>query len=265
PAPPPTPSSSARTALTKIATLLVTVVVAEFHASTPAVINGRVMNEVPADAYFALREAEQIAADTPATGFPTTLGQYVTHRTTYDLPTSLLPGGPVLIAREGDLFARLLLVHRHLVQATADTQVAELLELAFRLHRKHNDLARSLMVNAARPANRPATPTVVSIPTPATAMALSRRPRRSTARPSPTASRTAACPATPPSTRPRTPLTGWCPTSARPSPPARRTRTAAATAPGSCTTPTPDPHRPGWARRKPRPRPTPPARARRTP
>ncbi|WP_411147441.1 hypothetical protein [Streptomyces sp. A30] len=147
--PAPIPNAEGRAALMKIADLLDAAADA-FRSSTPAVIDSITMNEIPADAWFALADAEDIAINTPAAGFPVTLGQYVTRRQNIDLPPSLLPGGPVLIAKESDLFARLLAIHGHL-----------------RLTLPARDMTD-------RPANRPAVPAAVEIPTPGTTMALRR-------------------------------------------------------------------------------------------
>ncbi|MGY5009923.1 hypothetical protein ACWCY6_17840 [Streptomyces sp. 900105755] len=173
--PAPIPNAEGRAALMKIADLLDAAADA-FRSSTPAVIDGITMNEIPADAWFALTDAENIAANTPAAGFPVTLGQYVTRRQNIDLPPSLLPGGPVLIAKEGDLFARLLALHGHHLTATTTTEesTAAALEAAFTLHWKHARLAESEALKTDRPANRPAVPAAVEIPTPGTTMALRR-------------------------------------------------------------------------------------------
>ncbi|MFF7169732.1 hypothetical protein [Streptomyces pseudovenezuelae] len=171
--PAPIPNAEGRAALMKIADLLDAAADA-FRSSTPAVIDGITMNEIPADAWFALADAEDIAVNTPAAGFPVTLGQYVTRRQDIDLPPSLLPGGLVLIAKEGDLFARLLALHGHLTVTTTEESTAAALEAAFALHWKHARLAESEAVMTDRPANRPAVPAAVEIPTPGTPMALSR-------------------------------------------------------------------------------------------
>ncbi|CAL9326724.1 hypothetical protein [Streptomyces sp. SudanB91_2054] len=171
--PAPIPNADGRAALLQIAALLDAAADA-FRASTPAVINGVTMDEIPADAWFALADAEKIAANTPAAGFPVTLGQYVTRRKSIDLPPSLLPGGPVLIAKEGDLFARLLALHARLGANGTDAVTTAALESAFALHWSHAKLAGSEAVAAARPANRPAVPAAVEIAAPATPMALRR-------------------------------------------------------------------------------------------
>ncbi|PNG16081.1 hypothetical protein, partial [Streptomyces cahuitamycinicus] len=147
--PAPIPNAEGRAALTKIADLL-DVAADAFRSSTPAVIDGITMNEIPADAYFALANAENIAADTPAAGFPATLSQYVTRRENIDLPPSLLPGGPVLIAKEGDLFARLLALHGHYLTAVTATEesTANALEAAFTLHWTHAQLAEAVAADA---------------------------------------------------------------------------------------------------------------------
>ncbi|MFJ1742455.1 hypothetical protein ACIOG4_27750 [Streptomyces microflavus] len=167
------PDADTRSTLTKIAALLDDAATG-FRTSTPAVINGVIMNEIPGEAWIALTEAESIAADSPASGFPATLGQYVTRRTGFDLPPPLSPSGKVVIAEEMRLVVHLRRIHTRLVAAEPDTAVADLLEEAFRLHDKHADLARSLAAAAARPDLQSGAPTVVEIRTPATTAQLRR-------------------------------------------------------------------------------------------
>ncbi len=136
-----------------------------------------ITNTMGWDASHALRTADEIAAAHPAIGFPPRFTQYVTapvFGNDVDLPPSLLPGGPVLIAREGDLFARLLTLHGHLRLMPPARDTTVLLEGAFTLHWKHALLAASEAVMTDRPCNRPAVPSAVEIATPGTTMALRR-------------------------------------------------------------------------------------------
>lgn len=175
--PAPIPNAAGRTALTEIAALLDTAALA-LETQEPDTWDGIVItNTIDWDAMYALHNADDIAADNPATGFPPRFSQYVTapvFGTGPELPASLLPGGPVLIAQEGDLFARLLAVHAELKAAPVDEDVTTRLEAAFRLLWKHAQLADSIAVDVARTGNRPATPAVVEIPAPDTATALRR-------------------------------------------------------------------------------------------
>lgn len=167
------PDSGSRSALTKIAALL-DAAVTSFRTSTPAVINGVTMNEIPGDAWIALTEAETIAANAPATGFPATLGQYVTRRNGFDLPPPLAPAHRLVVVEEMQLFVRLRRIHTRLVAAELDTEVTDLLEQAFRLHRKHTDLTRSPAAPAVRQGLPSGGPTVVEIRCPATTAQLRR-------------------------------------------------------------------------------------------
>ncbi|WP_108934577.1 hypothetical protein [Streptomyces ardesiacus] len=149
------------------------------EAEEPAVMDGIVIrNTIDSHARYCLDLADEIAAAHPAVGFPPRLSQYVTvpvFGNGIDLPPSLLPGGPVLIAKEGDLFARLLALHALLETASTTEEVTTAaLESAFAFHWKHARLAESEAVAANRPANRPAVPAAVEIATPATPMALRR-------------------------------------------------------------------------------------------
>ncbi|MCX4677665.1 hypothetical protein OG413_20550 [Streptomyces sp. NBC_01433] len=172
--PAPIPTADGRAALLTIADLLDTAADA-FRASTPAVINGNTMNEIPSDAWYALTQAEGIAANTPATGFPATVCQYVTRRLNYDLPPNLRPDNAVAAAREGNLLARIRILNTELTTAVVPETVTSLLENAFRLLWKHALLAEVFAADANRPCNRPAIPAVAKkIRTPDTTMALRR-------------------------------------------------------------------------------------------
>ncbi|MEU2909134.1 hypothetical protein ACFYM3_16320 [Streptomyces massasporeus] len=175
--PAPVPNADGRTALTDIATLLDDAATV-LETDEPGTWDGIVItNALPFDASVVLHAADGIAAANPAIGFPPRFTQYVTAPVLgneVELPLSLLPGGPVLIAREGDLFARLLAIHGHLRLIPPARDTTALLEGAFTLHWKHAHLAASEATMTDRPANRPAVPAAVEIATPGTTMALSR-------------------------------------------------------------------------------------------
>ncbi|MEU0429757.1 hypothetical protein ABZ235_40560 [Streptomyces canus] len=175
--PAPVPNADGRTALTDIANLLDGAAGA-LENDEPGTWDGTVItNTLPFDATIALHAADEIAAAHPAIGFPPRFTQYVTapvYGNEVELPPSLLPSGPVLIAREGDLFARLLVVHGHLRLMPPARDTTALLEGAFALHWKHAQLAASEAAMTDRPANRPAVPVAVEIATPGTTMALRR-------------------------------------------------------------------------------------------
>ncbi|MFI9078731.1 hypothetical protein ACIGW8_20020 [Streptomyces sioyaensis] len=175
--PAPVPNTEGRAALLEIATLLDTAA-HSLETEEPGTWDGIVItNTMDWDASQALRTADEIAATHPTIGFPPRFTQYVTapvFGNNVDLPPSLLPSGPVLIVQEGELFARLLVLHAAINVMTDKGMVALLLENAFRLHWKHAHLAESETVLTDRPANRAAVPAAVEIPTPGTPMALRR-------------------------------------------------------------------------------------------
>ncbi|MFF8789159.1 hypothetical protein [Streptomyces sp. NPDC015125] len=175
--PAPLPNAEGRAALLEIATLLDTAA-HSLETEEPGTWDGIVItNTMDWDASQALRAADEIAATHPAIGFPPRFTQYVTapvFGNNVDLPPSLLPGSPVLIVLEGDLFAKLLVLHAAIGTMTGKDIVALLLENAFRLHWKHAHLAELQAVPTDRPANRPAVPAAVEIPTPGTPTALRR-------------------------------------------------------------------------------------------
>ncbi|MFC9280905.1 hypothetical protein [Streptomyces collinus] len=170
-------ADTGRAALLEIAALLDTAA-HSLETEEPDAWDGiTVTNTIDWDASHALRTADEIAADNPAIGFPPRFTQYVTvpvFGNAIELPPSLLPGGPVLIAQEGDLFARLLALHGHYLavrnaQENRDV-IADALEAAFTLHAKHARLAETVAVDAARPCNQPAAePAHTSEPAPAPA------------------------------------------------------------------------------------------------
>ncbi|WP_331718693.1 hypothetical protein [Streptomyces sp. NBC_00212] len=96
---------------------------------------------IPTDADLALAAAEVVAIQTPGTGFPAQLAQYVTHAVT---------GRPLVVGREGDdltaddarLVAALEALHGHLTAAATEEAAQALLEAVFALHDKRADLAQ---------------------------------------------------------------------------------------------------------------------------
>ncbi|MGW2496192.1 hypothetical protein ACWCV2_17040 [Streptomyces pseudogriseolus] len=158
--PAPVLTTEGRDALHQIAALLDAAALV-LETEEPDVIDGiTITNVLPFDAWEPLHKATNLAADNPAIGFPPNFTQYVTapvFRDPVDLPPSLLPGGPVLIAKEGDLFARLHAVHAHLHHTllTRDGVTVGYLKAAFALHWKHARLAASVAADAARPCNQP--------------------------------------------------------------------------------------------------------------
>ncbi|MFF4543688.1 hypothetical protein ACFY1J_05485 [Streptomyces sp. NPDC001406] len=151
-----------RAALTQIAELLDTAA-HSLETEEPSTVDGIVItNTMDWDASYALITACHIAAANPAIGFPPHFTQYVTapvFGNDIELPPSLLPGGPVLIAQEGDLFARLLALHGHYLAITVPQEdpesITAALEAAFTLHWKHARLAEAVAVDAARPCKQP--------------------------------------------------------------------------------------------------------------
>jgi hypothetical protein len=141
--------TAARTALGEIADLLNTAAdVLERDESTTwdGVL---ITNTMDFDATHAFLRADAIAEATPTTGFPPHFTQYATapvFRNDVDLPASLLPGGVVLIAREGDLFVRLLAVNAELAAnlTGVDDRTTVNLDAAFDLLWKHAQLAQSI-------------------------------------------------------------------------------------------------------------------------
>ncbi|MFD7501570.1 hypothetical protein [Streptomyces sp. NPDC059850] len=175
--PAPIPNAEGRAALARIADHL-DVAADSLETEEPGQWDGIVItNTMDWNASHALRTADEIAAAHPAIGFPPRFSQYVTapvYGNEVDLPPSLLPGGPVLIAREGDLFARLLTLHGHLRLMPPARDTTVFLEGAFTLHWKHALLTASEAVKTDRPCNRPAVPAAVEIATPGTPIALRR-------------------------------------------------------------------------------------------
>ncbi|WP_371605015.1 hypothetical protein OG345_42110 (plasmid) [Streptomyces sp. NBC_01220] len=150
----PIPTAEGRTALLDIAALLGDAATA-LETEEPGTWDGiLITNTLPFDAMLAMHAIDDIAAATPSTCFPPQLSLYVTapvFGTAPELPASLLPGGPVLIAQEGDLFVRLLAVHAELKAAPVGEDVTTLIEAACGLLWKHSRLADSIAADSARP------------------------------------------------------------------------------------------------------------------
>ncbi|GAA3312091.1 hypothetical protein [Streptomyces cinereospinus] len=95
---------------------------------------------IPTDADLALAAAEVVAAETPGTGFPVGLAQYVTHAVTRR--PLVVPGadGGDRSADDARLVTALETLHGHLAAAASETVALALLEAVFALHDKRADL-----------------------------------------------------------------------------------------------------------------------------
>ncbi|MFD4412417.1 hypothetical protein [Streptomyces sp. NPDC058475] len=119
-------------ALHVLADLLDTVALS-FYEETPAA------DGIPTDADLALSAAEVVAIETPGTGFPARLAQYVTHAVTrrpFVLPD---PEGE-RTAEDDQLMNALETLHGHLAAATTEDVAQALLEAVLALHDKRADL-----------------------------------------------------------------------------------------------------------------------------
>lgn len=97
---------------------------------------------IPMDADLALAAAEVVAGETPGTGFPLGLAQYVTHAVTRR--PLVVPGtdGGDRTADDARLVAALETLHGHLAEAATEDVAQALLEAVFALHDKRADLAQ---------------------------------------------------------------------------------------------------------------------------
>lgn len=96
---------------------------------------------IPTDADLALAAAEAVAAETPGTGFPLGLAQYVTHAVTRRPLVVPDPDGG-RTADDARLVAALETLHGHLAAAATEDIAQALLEAVFALHDKRADLAQ---------------------------------------------------------------------------------------------------------------------------
>ncbi|MFE7212500.1 hypothetical protein ACFU93_21400 [Streptomyces sp. NPDC057611] len=125
-------------ALHVLADLLDTVALS-FYEEAPAV------DGIPTDADLALATAEVVAVQTPGTGFPAQLGQYVTHAVTRrPLVVRNLFGleDGDLTADDTRLVTALETLHGHLAAAATEEVAQALLEAVFAVHDKRADLAQ---------------------------------------------------------------------------------------------------------------------------
>lgn len=133
---------------------------AAFQEDVPTVIEGVVItNLMPADAWVALYDAEQLAADHPTTGFPATFGQYVTqpvYGAPLDLPDPLNPRSAELADQETRLRTGLEAMHALLTPDADKETVTLALESAFLLRSKLGKLADAVRVDHVRPELAPA-------------------------------------------------------------------------------------------------------------
>ncbi|MFF8287436.1 hypothetical protein ACF06W_32615 [Streptomyces albus] len=96
---------------------------------------------IPTDADLALAAAEVVAGETPGTGFPLGLAQYVTHAVTRRPLVVPDPDGD-RTADDARLVAALETLHGHLAAAATEDIAQALLEAVFALHDKRADLAQ---------------------------------------------------------------------------------------------------------------------------
>ncbi|MEU8526416.1 hypothetical protein AB0C77_12590 [Streptomyces sp. NPDC048629] len=120
-------------ALHVLADLLDTVALS-FYEEAPAA------DGIPTDADLALSAAEVVAVETPGTGFPAQLAQYVTHAVTRR--PLLLPDadGGDRAADDARLVRALETLHGHLAAAATEDVSQALLEAVLALHAKRADL-----------------------------------------------------------------------------------------------------------------------------
>lgn len=122
-------------ALHVLADLLDTVALS-FYEETPAA------DGIPTDADLALSAAEVVAIQTPGTGFPVQLGQYVTHAVTGRPLTVPAPVGAERTADDTRLVSALETLHGHLAAAPTEDIAQALLEAVLAVHDKRADLAQ---------------------------------------------------------------------------------------------------------------------------
>lgn len=97
---------------------------------------------IPTDADLALAAAEVVAVETPGTGFPVGLAQYVTHAVTRRPLVVPDPDGGDRTADDARLVAALETLHGHLAAAATEDVAQALLEAVFAVHDKRADLAQ---------------------------------------------------------------------------------------------------------------------------
>ncbi|MFD0253685.1 hypothetical protein ACFVGX_22525 [Streptomyces sp. NPDC127113] len=119
-------------ALHVLADLLDTVALS-FYEEAPAA------DGIPTDADLALSAAEVVAVQTPGTGFPTRLAQYVTHAVTRR-PFVLPDADGERTDEDTQLMNALETLHGHLAAAATEDVAQALLEAVLALHDKRADL-----------------------------------------------------------------------------------------------------------------------------
>ncbi|MCX4411646.1 hypothetical protein OG840_61895 [Streptomyces sp. NBC_01764] len=125
-------------ALLVLADLLDTVALS-FYEEAPAA------DGIPTDADLALCAAEVVAMQTPGTGFPVQLGQYVTHAVTgrpLTVPAPVGPDGGERTTDDTRLVSALETLHGHLAAAPTEDVAQALLEAVLAVHDKRADLAQ---------------------------------------------------------------------------------------------------------------------------
>ncbi|MEV3895340.1 hypothetical protein [Streptomyces anulatus] len=143
--------------LLAISTLLITAA-ESLEATEAAVFDGiTVTNTTPAEAAFALMEAQALALDNPRAGISDHLMYYVTAPITRRVPElpALNPVSTQMTRQEFRLLTRIALVGADLNSATNPHSRYGALQSLMALHRDFNDLARAVAVDNARPCNRP--------------------------------------------------------------------------------------------------------------
>ncbi|MFI9186830.1 hypothetical protein ACIGXG_31945 [Streptomyces goshikiensis] len=126
-------------ALLVIADLL-DIVALSFFEEAPTGVDG-----IPADARLALADVEEAAAETPGTGFPSNLGQYITQALDarpLTTPAVLGASGCDLGDDDVRLVSALGTLHDHIAAAAAEEVALALLEAVFVLHEKRAGLAQ---------------------------------------------------------------------------------------------------------------------------
>ncbi|ORT54614.1 hypothetical protein [Streptomyces sp. CB03238] len=122
-------------ALHVLADLLDTVALS-FYEEAPAV------DGIPTDADLALSAAEVVAIQTPGTGFPARLAQYVTHAVTRRPLVLPDADGGECTADDARLVTALETLHGHLAEAATEDVAQALLEAVLAVHDKRADLAQ---------------------------------------------------------------------------------------------------------------------------
>jgi hypothetical protein len=148
---------SAADTIRAIAALL-TAAAESLETTDAPVMDGIVItNTTPAEAAFALMEAQALALDNPRAGISDHVMYYVTAPITRSVPElpELNPVSTQLARQEGRLLVRIALAADALNTATTPDSRHGALETLLTLYRAFDDLARTVAVDNARPCNRP--------------------------------------------------------------------------------------------------------------